>query len=252
MSTTGAGAGAGARGGAAIGILYPGYAAESDYERAGELVGGSARFPVVHTSVGRDTHEIDALLDTGAAWRLEEGWANLRDEAPAAVMWACTSGSFVFGLEGARDQARQLGEVSALPASSTSLAFVAALAALGVDRVAVGATYPDDVDERFRTFLEDAGIRVVRIGGLGIMDASEGARLTLADLVALAAANDDPDADAILLPDTAVHTLEHLPAIAAAVGKVVLSANQVTVWQGLRLAGLPARPDPLAWGAPTA
>ena len=154
--------------GAVIGILYPGYAAESEYVRAGGLVGGSALFPVVHTTVGRDTHEIDALMDTGAAWRLEEGWGTLRHERPDAVMWACTSGSFVCGLDGARDQARRLSAVSGVPASSTSLAFVAALEALGIDRVAVGATYPDDVDERFRTFLEDAGVQVVRIGGLGI------------------------------------------------------------------------------------
>jgi maleate cis-trans isomerase len=235
---------------AVVGILYPGHAAESEYVRAGQLVGGSARFPLVHTSVGRDTHEIDALMDTGAAWRLEDGWASLRHERPGAVMWACTSGSFVFGLDGAREQARRLSTVSSLPASSTSLAFVAALEALGIDRVAVGATYPDDVDERFRTFLEDAGVRVVRIGGLGIMDASDGARLTAADLVGLATANDHPEARAILLPDTAVHTLEHLPAIAAAVGKVVLSANQVTVWEGLRLVGHVPGSDPLAWGSP--
>jgi maleate cis-trans isomerase len=233
-----------------VGVLYPGYAAESDYERAGRLVGGAATFAVVHTSVGRDTHEIDALTDTGAAWRLEDGWHALRRERPRSVMWACTSGSFVYGLGGARDQARRLGQVSGLPASSTSLAFVAALDALGIEQVAIGATYPDDVDERFRVFLEDAGIRVVRIGGLGIMDASDGARLSADDLVALATAHDHPDADAVLLPDTAVHTLDHLAAIAAAVGKTVLSANQVTVWQGLRLAGIGVERDPLAWGAP--
>jgi maleate cis-trans isomerase len=235
-----------------IGVLYPGYAAERDYVLAGALVGGAARFHVVHTSVGRDTHEIDALRDTGAAWRLEEGWATLQDAGPDAVMWACTSGSFVLDLEGARDQARHLGAVCGLPTSSTSLAFVAALEALGIERISVGATYPDDVDERFRAFLEDAGIRVVHIGGLGIMDASDGARLTVADLEALASANDRPEAEAVLLPDTAVHTLEHLPRIAAAVGKRVLSANQVTVWQGLELAGVQIEADVLGWGSPPA
>ena len=242
----------GTDGGAVIGILYPGYAAESEYVRAGRLVGGSARFPVVHTSVGRDTHEIDALMDTGAAWRLEEGWGTLREERPDAVMWACTSGSFVFGLDGARDQARRLSEMSGIPASSTSLAFVAALEALGIDRVAVGATYPDDVDERFRTFLEDAGVQVVRIGGLGIMDASDGARLPRPTSWRWRPRTTIRRRDAILLPDTAVHTLEHLPAIAASVGKVVLSANQVTVWQGLRLVGRVPESDPLGWGSPAA
>ena len=40
------------------------------------------------------------------------------------------------------------------------------------------------------------------------------------------------------MPDTALHTVDFLEELEAAVGKTVLTANQVTVWEGLRLAGL--------------
>ena len=47
-----------------------------------------------------------------------------------ALMWACTSASFVYGHEGVRRQAEQLAAAAGVPAASTSQAFVAALAAL--------------------------------------------------------------------------------------------------------------------------
>ena len=49
--------------------------------------------------------------------------------------------------------------------------------------------------------------------------------------------NDNPDAEAILVPDTALHTVAWLEQLEAAVGKPVLTANQVTFWEALRLAG---------------
>ena len=52
-----------------------------------------------------------------------------------------------------------------------------------------------------------------------------------------AAAADHADAQAVLLPDTALHTVDLLDALDARVGKPVLTANQVSIWQGLRLAG---------------
>ena len=47
---------------------------------------------------------------------------------------------------------------------------------------------------------------------------------------------DHPDAEAVLIPDTAMHTLSILDDLEQAVGKPVLTANRVTVWKGLDLA----------------
>ncbi|MFD6454668.1 hypothetical protein ACFWF3_28185, partial [Nocardia sp. NPDC060220] len=59
-------------------------------------------------------------------------------------------------------------------------------------------------------------------------------------VLTLAVTNDHPYAQALLIPDTAMHTLEVLPKLEAALGKPVLTANQVTIWEGLRLAGVTA------------
>ncbi|WP_219412889.1 maleate cis-trans isomerase family protein [Pseudonocardia nigra] len=218
-----------------IGILYPGFSAEDDYPRAESLLGGP-RLQLVHTEMREDAHRVDALLDIGADDVLAEG-VKAMAEPLDAVVWACTSGSFVFGWDGAAAQVAALGAAAGVPASSTSFAFVDACARLGVTRVAVGATYPDDVAERFVAFLARAGVEVLSLSARGIITAAEVGTLEPEDVLAFAAAADHPDAEAVLLPDTALHTVGLLDALDARVGKPVLTANQVSIWQGLRLAG---------------
>ena len=55
-------------------------------------------------------------------------------------------------------------------------------------------------------------------------------------MLRFARANDHPDAEAVLIPDTALHTVGFLSELETAVGKTVLTANQVTMWEALRLA----------------
>ncbi|MFF4606739.1 decarboxylase [Streptomyces sp. NPDC001339] len=218
-----------------VGFLYPGHSAEDDYPRLETILGGSVRLPLVHTDIGEDAHRVDALLEMGSAARLAAGVAELAARGAEAVVWACTSASFVFGWEGAHEQVRELSATAGRPASSTSFAFAHAVRALGVQRVAIAATYPEDVAEHFRTFLKSAGAEVVATRGSGIITAAEVGTWGRAEVLALARAGDHPEAEAVLLPDTALHTAAHLPALEAELGKPVLTANQVTVWEGLRL-----------------
>ncbi len=228
-----------------VGLLYPGHGAEDDFPALQARLAGALHLPLVHTSVGEDAHRVDALLDLGRAERLAEGAQQLRSHDPDAVMWACTSGSFVFGWEGARGQAEALAGQLGRPASSTSLAFVQACRALGAERVAVAASYPLEVAEHFVTFLADGGVQVLGMGVRGIVTAAEVGRLDYQQVLqmVLAALQEQPCAQAVLVPDTAMHSLAWVADLEQAAGRPVLSANQVTVWEGLRIAGA-ARPLP--------
>lgn len=220
-----------------VGLLYPGYAAEDDFPALENALGGAIWFPLVHTSMGRDEHTVEALLDTGSADRLSEGADALAAHSPDAVMWACTSGSFVYGHDGAAAQAAAIGARLGVPASSTSIAFVEAARALGLNKVAVAASYPADLAEHFRSFLAAGGIEAISFGASGIFTAVDVGRLGPEEVVEMAVAVDVPEAAAVLVPDTAMHTLTCIDALEKALGKPVLTANQVTVWEGLRLAG---------------
>jgi len=217
------------------GILYPGYSAEDDYPTLEGLLGDDVRLPLVHTLMREDAHRVDALLDVGSEQVLADGARALGEVD--SVIWACTSGSFVFGWSGARDQVEKLQAVTGKPTSSTSFAFVHAAALLGLRRVAVAATYPADVAERFVEFLGAGDLEVVRLSSRGIVTAAEVGTLGREDVLSFAAANDDDQAEALLMPDTALHTAAWLEDIEQRLGKPVLTANQVSAWEALRLAG---------------
>ena len=222
-----------------LGFLYPGHAAEDDLPwLVAALFGdGSVVADVVHTSMDEDAHDVDVLLDLGSARRLNEGADTLRARGADVALWACTSGSFVFGWDGAQRQAADLEARFGGPASSTSLAFVAALRSLGLGRVAIAATYPAPVTACLVDLLGDAGFDVLGAGSEGIVTAAEVGTLDADALVAFVRAGDRPDAEVVLVPDTALHTARSLETLEEAVGKPVLTANQVTVWEALRLAG---------------
>lgn len=220
----------------ALGFLYPGHSAEDDYPRIEQLLGSDIRLPLVHTDIGEDAHREDALREMGSPQRLAAGVEELRLSGAEAVVWACTSGSFVYGWEGAHEQVRNLARAAGMPASSTSFAFAHAVPELDARRVAVAATYPEDVAELFAAFLKDAGLEVVSTRSSGIITAAEVGTWGEDEVLALARAGDHPEADVVLLPDTALHTASHIQALETALAKPVLTANQVTVWEALRLA----------------
>ncbi|WP_306371278.1 maleate cis-trans isomerase [Nocardiopsis sp. CC223A] len=220
-----------------VGFLYPGRSAESDYKAYADLLGGDVELSVVHTLMREDAHRVEALLDIGGEDVLTEGAREAAALGVDATVWACTSGSFVYGREGALRQVEWVRRAAGTPASSTSWAFVHALIRLRVSRVAIAATYPEDVSRRFVDFLAAAGIDVVSLASHGIATAAEVAYLDPDEVVDFVTSNDHARAGAVLVPDTALHTAHLIEPLEALLGKTVLTANQVSIWEGLRLAG---------------
>ncbi|MEV5959198.1 decarboxylase [Streptomyces sp. NPDC051987] len=220
----------------ALGLLYPGHFAEDDFPRIEQLLGSDIRVDVVHTDIGEDGPGVAALRELGAEERLAAGVAELRLAGADAVVWACAGGSFVHGWEGAQRQVRALAVAAGMPASATSFAFVHAARELGARRVAVGTTAPGEVAALLADFLRAGGLEVAGVRSSESVTAAEAATWGEEEVLALARAADVPEAQAVLLPDAALHTAAHVPTLEKALSKPVLTANQVTVWEGLRLA----------------
>lgn len=217
------------------GFLYPGHAAEDDYPLLAELTG--TRAELVHTSIGEDAHTVEALSDMGSLPRLLEGAKILESRGVSSVMWSSTSASFVLGWGGAKRQAEALEDALGVPASTTAFAFVNAAKKLGVEKAAVAATYPENIARLFEKFMQIGGISVVRVGSRGIVTAAEVGTLGREAVIELAIENDDESADALLMPDTALHSAAWIEEIEDAMGKPVITANQATFWEAMRLAG---------------
>lgn len=220
-----------------LGFLYPGHAAEDDYPRLATRLAPAPVIELVHTTVGEDAHRVDALHDIGTPERLGLGADQLAGRVDA-VVWACTSGSFVRGWGGARQQADALGQRLGVPASSTSFAFVEAVRSVRARRVAVAATYPPGVAATFVAFLGEGGVEAVSLGAEHVITAAEVGTFGPDRVRRFVAAADHPDAEAILVPDTALHSVDLVDELEQDLGKPVLTANQVTMWEALRLAGV--------------
>ena len=219
-----------------LGIIYPLHSAEDDYPFLASALLPPIEVSVVHT-YGEDMHEVEACRRTGSKEALAPGLEALGGDGIDVCMWACTSGSFVYGLEGAREQAENIAANLGVPASNTSLAFLNALRALGITRITVAATYPEDLASSFTSFLNEGGIEVQHLGCRGIWTAVEVGQVGRQEVLDFAKENDHPDSEAVLIPDTALHSARFLADLETHVGKTVLTANGVTVWEALRLAG---------------
>lgn len=223
-----------------LGILYPPSGAEFEYYRHGECLGDDVRIALMGVRIfgDDDEHAPHHLRRTAAIPNLETSARALQPLAPAAAIWACTSGSFIDGLDHARAQADALGRILGCPATSTSLAFPAALNALGIGRVSILATYPETTAGKFRDFLGEAGIVMDEMRCLDAPSGPAAAELGESKFFESATSMPVAPGGALLIPDTAVPTLAWIQALEDRLGSTVLTANQVSLWQAARLAGL--------------
>ena len=225
---------------ACLGFIFPCQDMRDDYLPLLAAVGGAveAYFAVVESV---DDHDPAALAQYGG--RLEDlrpGIERLRPHGPDVVVYACTSGSFGCAA-GPEQQAAEMAAAAGVPAINTTQAFGAAVRALGVQRVAVAGTYPAATVALFAAYLRQHGVAVVAQSALNLPTGDAVTELPAAEVYRFIASGDDPAAEAVLVPDTALTTTQHIAGLEGELGKPVLTANQVTVWYALRVAGVAAR-----------
>lgn len=195
--------------------------------------------PVIEMSTAEALHTPEDLLATGELERLIPVGCALAEAGCEAVIWACTSGSFVGGLRWAREQAASLTERAGVPASSTSLAIADALTHEGVDIVDVLSPYPRELTDRLTGFLREAGVAVGVQSLLQCPTGSASHRLDIAAEVERFDSEHPATRHPLLIPDTAVNTLDHVEGLEHRLGRPVYTANQITLWKGLEMMGLP-------------
>jgi maleate isomerase len=119
---------------------------------------------------------------------------------------------------------------------TTSGALVEALTALAIRRIAVATPYDAATTTRLIEFLEEAGFGTMSCAFLGLK--SDIFRVDPSTVYRLVSAADCGDAEAIFISCTNLRTREVIGALEHELGKVVLSANQVTIWAALKAAGV--------------
>lgn len=156
---------------------------------------------------------------------------------PAAIGYACTSGSFVEGMAGEEHLRQSMLKAGAPAAATTSGALVMALRSLGISRIAVATPYNQELTSLLDDFLTEAGFGVTSAGYLDMEH--DIARVDEQAVVRMAHLIDRPEAEAVFFSCTNLHTYNIISRLEAELGKPVLSANMITVWATLKAGRLP-------------
>ena len=223
-----------------LGFLYPRGGSSHEYYQFAEAMGDNIRCYLIggmHAFGGAKTHYPSPLFEMESIENLSYPTRSMRPLNVHAAMWSTTSASFIGGLKWSLAQSAALTDILGSPVSSTGLAFIAAIHALGLKRVAVLASYPQEVTNAFRAFLGEADIAVSDYIHLDADAGEDAFNFTIEFLVERARQLDLSKAEALLVPDTAMAAFGLMRQLEAMLGVPVLTANQVTIWKCLQLAG---------------
>ena len=178
----------------------------------------------------------------------EEQLSGMRDEAGRAawllshagvraVVFGCTSGSFIKGPAYDREVAEVMERESKVPCVTTSHCAVEALIAAGAKRVQLFTPYPDWLARRAEEFLERSGLAVAGSVSRDIpperqwlMEPSEIAEWVRGGVSA--------DADAVFISCTNLRALEAAEEIERDIGRTVVTSNGATLRGLLRAGGV--------------
>ena len=195
---------------------------------------------LVETSVAENGHELAQLLGTGDPQRLLRPARSLAARGARALCWACTSGSFAGGFRWAEAQIQRLTAETGLPMTSAAFALAEAVGSLGTGTVDLLSPYPAPLTETLCRFLADCGVRVRTALALECATGSDSHGLDLRTALAGFAASPTREGVPLLIPDSAVNTLDLVATLEAELGRPVVTANQATLWKGLALLGMPS------------
>lgn len=191
------------------------------------------------SSMSRD-EVLDALRRLGSADHLARVVPDaIEGRNPGVTVLWVNSASFLQGARGVSGQVGLLERLSGGRATSATAAFQAAIRHLRLGKVSVASVYPPAITDHFIDRVTDAGATVVHR-----TDADAGSDHEVADwsgdqIAALVERAASADAEAVLLPETALHASAINGQLERAAGGVpVLTATQVSLWHAATLAGI--------------
>ncbi|MFD9902164.1 ectoine utilization protein EutA [Mesorhizobium sp. UC22_110] len=212
-------------------ILATDHTTEPDYRRivASERIGVYvARVAYANPTTPENLRKMQPALTEAAALILP-------DEKLDAICYSCTSASVVIGdaeIEAAVQAAKPGVTVVTPP-----MAAMRGLKTLGARTISVLTPYTVETSRPMADYFVRHGFEIASFTCLGFDDDREMARIAPATLVELARQAMHPDADALFVSCTALRSALAAVAIEAAIGRPVVTSNQATAWNCLRLCG---------------
>ncbi|HKU47590.1 MAG TPA: aspartate/glutamate racemase family protein [Burkholderiales bacterium] len=177
----------------------------------------------------------DATLEIVA--ELDKESRKLADAAVDLLVFAATAPSTRMGKGYDAKLIKRMEDASGKPATTAATAMLDAFAALGVRRVALAAPWSETTNQWVAGFLESHGIDVVSRVAMGVVSNNEVGRLHPDSAFEQGRKADRKDADAVFLACGNWWTASIVEPLEQAIGKPVLTTNNMTVWHALAKMG---------------
>lgn len=152
------------------------------------------------------------------------------------LIYGCTSGSLLKGVEWEERLVSRIEEETSIPCVSTAGAVVEGLMALGVDRLGVATPYTDDINDLERLFLEAHGFEVSTIQGLQLTDNHDIAAVSSEKIVELVE-EVSVDCEGVFISCTNLPAVPLISRLESQLGRPVVTSNQASMWGALKALG---------------
>lgn len=216
-----------------IGLLVPSSNSTQEPELV-QMLPESVSLHVARLSLSR----IDPDSTVSIVAELEKESRKLGDAAVDIVVLAATAPSTRLGKGYDAQLIRRMEEASGKPATTAATAMLDAFAVLGVRRVALAAAWSETTNKWVAAFLESHGIEVPSQVAMGVVDNTEVGRLHPDTAFEHGRNADCEAADAVFLACGNWWTASIVEPLERAVGKPVLTTNNMTLWHALKKIGV--------------
>ena len=217
-----------------IGLVWPGPVEPSEIEETNRFLpeGVTARYSP--TGGEDEPITLERLFRMAESSDIEKAASIFSSPQVDVIAYACTSASYVRGVDGAADIVDRIERATGLPTTTTSSAVARALHAANVRSVAVLSPHVDELNEQLRAFLEQSGFDVVHMRGLNRLRGIE--QIPPEEIEELVVhLVDRPEADSVFISCTGMKTAVIIDRLQERLGKPVVSALQVTIQDSLRI-----------------
>jgi len=151
------------------------------------------------------------------------------------LAFGCTSGSFAGGAGYDQGLIDIMEDATGCQATTTTTAVLRALKLLNVKRVALATPYTDELTQLEVKLLQDSGYEVTDWQGGGIESVADIQECAPDVSYQRALAVDSDKAEAIFISCTGFRTIENIERLEKKLGKPVISSNQATFADCLRI-----------------
>lgn len=157
---------------------------------------------------------------------------------PSVVVMAGTGVSFIGGHGYDQMLIKKMKERNGnLPTTTTSTSVIDALKKMKITKVSMGMAYVEPVSRTVMKFVEDSGVKVLNAKWLNKAGPDIG-EVSKETIYHLAREVDVPESQAIFISCVNLHTVEIIETIEKDLQKPVITSNQATMWNILRMANI--------------